>query len=400
MGVVVLAVLLVLIVMGFFGGNIMIVEMIHSGETLYFDDDGLLVILAVVGDCILLYLAIAKIKTPFISSLRLLISGLKNRRKAKKEAANLKKLADREKHYVNRLQELRKKGISKSATKQALHFCRLMETLAGKEQLQDCFCKVNEMQSDLHEIEEIESEILHIAESYNIADNTEKCNYYLSLVKENKSAPEVASVEEKCLEYTILREKERNAIRSWRKVLLGIFICLAIGYALYYTYNAPYRELRSRIRDQSLTAEMCDEENMSRAESYYVYLHSSKGYKFLASELTQLHMDNDVGKAMWLLCIQPDFIDGYDVGASTSFMDWIIKYAKSNGVRSTDQKGVNDQWYNVTYEVDGYRITISSDEDRTSDINEIRDFFITDGENQSTICVRKSYNKTDAPIIE
>ena len=275
-----------------------------------------------------------------------------------------------------------------------------METLAGKEQLQDCFCKVNEMQSDLHEIEEIESEILHIAESYNIADNTEKCNYYLSLVKENKSAPEVASVEEKCLEYTILREKERNAIRSWRKVLLGIFICLAIGYALYYTYNAPYRELRSRIRDQSLTAEMCDEENMSRAESYYVYLHSSKGYKFLASELTQLHMDNDVGKAMWLLCIQPDFIDGYDVGASTSFMDWIIKYAKSNGVRSTDQKGVNDRWYNVTYEVDGYRITISSDEDRTSDINEIRDFFITDGENQSTICVRKSYNKTDAPIIE
>lgn len=400
MGVAVLAVLLILIVMGFFCGNIMIVEMIYSGETLYFDDSGLLVLLAVVGDCILLYLAIAKIKTPFISSLQLLRSGLKNRRKAKKEAANLKKLADREEHYVNRLQELRKKGISKSATKQALHFCWLMETLAGKEQLQDCLCKVNEKQSDLHEIEEIESNLLHLAESYNIAGNTEKYNYYLNLVKENKSAPMAASVEEKCLEYTLLREKERKAIRSWRNVFLAILICLAIGYALYYTYDAPYRQLRSRIRDQSLTAEMCDEENMSREESYYVYLNSSKGYKLLASELTQLHINNDVRKAMWLLCIQPDFIDGYDVGASTSFMDWIIKYAKSNGVRSTDQEGAGDRWYNVTYEVDGYRITISSDEDRTSDINEIRDFFITDGENKSTICVWKRYGKKDMPIIE
>lgn len=61
MGVVVLAVLLVLIVMGFFCGNIMIVEMIYSGETLYFDDNGLLVILAVVGDCILLYLSLIHI---------------------------------------------------------------------------------------------------------------------------------------------------------------------------------------------------------------------------------------------------------------------------------------------------------------------------------------------------
>lgn len=393
-----LILLVIAIVMSFFVGNAMIIFAIYESDASYLAEDGwLLVLIAVVVDFILLCFVIAKIRTPVSSSFQLMRSGLKNRRKEKKEAAKLKKLLENEALYVNRLQELRDKGISESATKRTFRFCQLIETIAGREQLQACLSKVSEKKSVLDEIDDIESRMLKIAESCKNAGDADKCKYYLGLIKSNKLMPKVTSLENDCKEQLFLRKREKKAIWSWTKWFLGTLFLGLMIFAGLYIEDTPYRELRSMIKDQSLTAEMCDWKNRNSEDSFYDYFQSPKGYKLLASELTQLHRDNDVNKAMWLLCIQPDCIDGYHLCASSSFIKWIVEYAKNNGVRSTNQEGAGDSWYNVYYDVDGYRITIDSYEDKASNIN---DFSISDGENRNTIYARNKYQQGNMPTIE
>lgn len=165
-------------------------------------------------------------------------------------------------------------------------------------------------------------------------------------------------------------------------------VLIAVSVALYIE-DTPYRNLRSMIKNQSLTAEMCDWKNRNSEDSYYNYLTSEKGRKFLASELTKLHRNDDVSKAMWLLCIQPNSINGFELWASPSFIQWIVGYAKNNGVRSTDQSG-----YNVNYSVDDYRLTMNSYDDKESDFSDISGFSVSDGNNRITIDNRSRYKNT------
>ena len=194
------------------------------------------------------------------------------------------------------------------------------------------------------------------------------------------------------------RERESKAIRSWQKgvcCLLVILITIfAILYIQDYIQDTPYRELRSMIRDQSLTAEMCDWKNRNSEGSYYEYLDSEKGRNLIASELTKLHENDDVIKAMWLLCIQPNSVNGYDLWASPSFIEWILRYAKNKGVRSA----VVGDWECVTYTVDGYQIIMDLNDDKR-DISDIYDFWISDGENLTYIYRRSGY-KNNTPAIE
>ena len=120
----------------------------------------------------------------------------------------------------------------------------------------------------------------------------------------------------------------------------------------------------------------------------------------LASELTRLHQDGNISEAMWLLCIQPDCIDGRHLGASSSFIRWIVEYARANGVRSTNQKDADDSSYIVTYDVDGYQILIYSYDDKDSKTNVIYSFYIINGKNSSTINLRNPFVEESMPIIE
>ncbi len=122
----------------------------------------------------------------------------------------------------------------------------------------------------------------------------------------------------------------------------------------------------------------------------YDYIHSEKGYKFLASELTKLHRDNDIKKAMWLLCIQPNCIDGINVCASDSFIDWVVNYARENGTQETDSKG------NKTYYVDGYKINTSSIFDNPIG----HDFSISNGNNGATIHRKNMFREEYVPTIQ
>ncbi|MDE6568041.1 MAG: hypothetical protein K2K70_09975 [Lachnospiraceae bacterium] len=389
---------IIFLVLAFFEGNIMIIVAISEKDISGWSEYWILILIAIVIDLILLCLVMARFMPPICSSFQLMRSGLRNHRTAKKESKKLKKLLKSEELDVNRLQELRDKRISESATKRTLHFCQLIENIAGEEQLQDCLSEVREKQGVLDEINDIENRILKVAESCKNAGDIKSCKYYLDILKSAKViTPEITSLENECEEQLLWRERESRAIQLWVKVFLGIFIfIIAVCVRLYIT-DTPYRELRSMIKDQSLTAEMCSWSSKNSEESYYDYLTSEKGCKLLASELTKLHEDNDVSKAMWLLCIQPDYIDGYHLSASPSFINWIVDYAKTNGARSTNQKDADDSRYKVTYDVNGYRVIINSYEDKASNINV---FFISDGENIRTIQVRNRYRKETIPIIE
>ena len=182
----------------------------------------------------------------------------------------------------------------------------------------------------------------------------------------------------------------RKRIQLIAKIVIPIIIIITLVASVKYIQNAPYRELHLMIEEQTLTAEMLDWSNRDTEGSYYDLIHSEKGYKFLASELTELHRKNDIKKAMWLLCIQPGCINGIDVCASDSFIDWVVDYARENGSQKTDSKG------NTTYSVDGYEITISSIFDHS-----IGHYFrISNGQDGASVERKNSYHEGYVPTIQ
>ncbi len=177
----------------------------------------------------------------------------------------------------------------------------------------------------------------------------------------------------------------RKRIKLIAKIIIPIVIIITLVCSFNFIQNTPYRELHLMIEEQSLTAEMLGWEG-----SYYDLIHSEKGYEFLASELTELHSKNDIKRAMWLLCLQPDCIDGIDVCASDSFIDWVVDYARENGSHKTDSKG------NTTYSVDGYEITISSIFDHS-----IGHYFrISNGQDGTRVDRKNSFHEGYVPTIQ
>ncbi len=185
------------------------------------------------------------------------------------------------------------------------------------------------------------------------------------------------------------KSMNRKRIKLIAKIVIPIIIIITLMASVKYIQNAPYRKLHSMIEEQSLTAEML-EYNKDNKDPYYDLIHSEKGYEFLASELTALHRKNDIKKAMWLLCIQQNCIDGIDLCASDSFIDWVVDYARENGTQETDSKG------NKTYYVDGYEITTSSIFDNPIG----HDFRISNGNNGATINRKNMFREEYVPTIQ
>lgn len=87
----------------------------------------------------------------------------------------------------------------------------------------------------------------------------------------------------------------RKRIKLIATIVIPIIIIITLVCTINFIKNAPYRELHSMIEEQSLTAEMIEWSNKNE-DSYYDLIHSEKGYKFLATELTELHRKNDIKK--------------------------------------------------------------------------------------------------------
>lgn len=224
MGTIILLILGIILGFMFFTGNIMILDTIAGGGTADLSKDLISISIAIVADIILLTWVIIEVKNPVIASFRLMRRGLMNRRYAKKESARLRELLASQEPDAQRLEGLRKQSIQKSAIKRSLHFCRLIEIIAGREQMQSCMSRVNEKQSILDEIDDTENKLLRIAACCKNAGDAEKFQYYLALIKSDKFTPAITALKAEWQEQLILREKERKAMRSWKRALVRVLI--------------------------------------------------------------------------------------------------------------------------------------------------------------------------------
>lgn len=62
--------------------------------------------------------------------------------------------------------------------------------------------------------------------------------------------------------------------------------------------------------------------------------------------------------------------------------------------------GTESTQHKVIYDVDGYRITLSSYDDKEFNINDINSFRISDGENEVRVYKRYEYLEETIPMIE
>lgn len=232
MGTIILLILGIILGFMFFTGNIMILDTIAGGGTADLSKDLISISIAIVADIILLTWVIIEVRNPVMASFPLMRSGLKNRRYAKKESARLRELLSRQEPDAQRLEGLRRQSINKNAIERTLHFCRLIETIAGKEQMQSCMSGVNEKQRILYEIDETENKLLKIAECCKNAGDALKFQYYLALIKSEKFTPSITALRAEWQEQLILRDKERKAMRLWKRALVWFLVISTVIVAM------------------------------------------------------------------------------------------------------------------------------------------------------------------------
>lgn len=224
-------ILMIILALTFFFGNFPLINAVCGSEPLDWSSDWEDILLIIMADLILLFFVMAKIVLSVRASFPHRRKELRNRRAEEKEYAKFKKLLESEKLDLNRFQALIDKRISESATKRTLHFCQLMEIIAGKEQFEDCLFEVKERQSVLDEINDIENGMLKAAKSCKKAGKIEKCIFYLEILKASRTTPEIAALEQECEMQVYLRIAKMKAIRFWIIVILGTIAYL--GFRVY-----------------------------------------------------------------------------------------------------------------------------------------------------------------------
>lgn len=336
----------------------------------------------ILGDLFVLFYIFWIKRESLLTSLRMVKNGLVVSTKKRKQLAQIEKDVQKFKDDMNRLNRLKALGINKAATIHTERVCKLLDRMSVNETMQKCLDSVHEKKSMLLEINNIQNRITEIAENYCYVGDFDNYSYYMGLIHPEKSRKKQAKMLEKCNVQRILRKKEKKAIARW-SISLIIIIILLVQFVGFLKFGES-KIIPYYISDQTLTRNMCYD------DSFYDYFHSEKGYELLASELTKFHRDNDVNQAMWLLCVQPDCIDGINICASDSFIDWIIDYAKEYG---TKRMNANNE---TVYVVDNYEITLSL----YFDYSIGHTFTISDGEGSVTVNKKNEFHEETVPTIE
>lgn len=230
MGAIFGIIIIILLILSFFVFNVSIIAAIVERDIYFWKEEQFVVLYTAIMDLVLIFLLIRKIKKPVASSFQLARRGARNRRNEKKEAAKLKKRLKKEKIELDRLEELRQKGINEEATMRTFHFCQLIEAIDGNDQLQDCLSQVIERQGVVDEIDYIENRIFEIAEGYKNAGDIRKCKYYLNLIVSPKKMPAVISLKEECDKQSVERKREKRAVRLWKILLMAVISIICIYY--------------------------------------------------------------------------------------------------------------------------------------------------------------------------
>lgn len=367
LGIIVIALILV----SLYGNCVLIISLIMSDASfLTYEANTLFVIVAAIVDIIVLCMIFsAKIQKPLFESARLACSGIRRIKTVHKNKKYAEDIVGKESVYLAQLQGLQSKNISSDSVNRADRLINLLIQIEGDEKAKQCYDQVLEKKKVLATIEELEHKFFRLAVFYKDCGDIKKSQFYYEIAKHSLSTDDQQRFNEAYATNQEQYNKERTAIKKWFVTAAMVVIIAVCVWAGIYTSNAPYRELSKMIEEQSLSAEMLDFSNRDSEDSYYRLLKCKKGYKYLADEFTRLHESDDIETALWLLCIQPDCIDGSDVCTSESFSKWILDYARENGIKS-QTKGGRDQ-----YTVGDYTITYYSD----------NIFHISDGENENTI---------------
>ena len=312
------------------------------------------IILLIIGYFLLKWLGkgLIKVGNESVNTVDLAKEGLRKRKEVRKKTLQLKNETIEVDESIKRLESLRKLKVDSGETKRLASLIMLLQDCAGASIPKDCLSAVKNNEDILEEIGNIEHQILNLAEKYKAIGDAQKCAYYLGFIARTNDKNQLAVIEKECKELVELREKENRAIK---KVTTAITIVLSILVAICvvsYIADTPYREIETRLNNQTLTREMCDSDS-----DMYEHIDSEKGTKTIVKVLEKKYSQDAYYDTLWIITTLPSVINGQDAYASQDYLKWIEEHTLEEGTL-LDNEGSS---YEKVYQVKGYVVNIRSE---------------------------------------
>lgn len=285
---------------------------------------------------------------------------------------------------IARLDSLKQDRVDEHQLARERKLCDLLGAISSNSSVGVCLKEISEKQKVIDEIRQLEQKIKSAAERCAEVGDTQKCDFYISALGKQPMFVNVSYLKAKCIEQKEIDKTNKEKVKKLVAVFIAIVVITGIVGLVIWSNNAPYRELEAAIDNRSLTREMCEYSSRTDEDIYYKIIDSEKGMKLIAKKLTEAHKKDDIDAALWLLCVQPNNVNGFDIGASEDFIQWIANYARKNGKPSGEDSD--------KYIVGDYTIKIYD----YADIY----LYITSGEHTVSVDQKYKEQEKSIPIIQ
>lgn len=292
------------------------------------------------------------------NTIELAKQGWQRKKEMRKNATLLKSETTQVDQQIERLSLLREQHIDGKEIERLFSFTSLLSDCSRSSAAEECLVAIRGKKKVLSEIEEIEEDILQLAEKYKSVGNAEKCSYYLGFITKGTKQNQLAVIERQCERQALDYELEKDAIKKVVTAAIIILCVIVLIWFISFAANTPYRNFEAEIRNKTLTADMVDYSWRSDEEDgiYHEYFKEPKGKRIVNNALNRYKQENDVESALWLL--QTISYSKYDEEISNrSINQWIIDACMEKGKVTSEKDGSSDRYYNIKIEYLGYRIT-------------------------------------------
>lgn len=285
---------------------------------------------------------------------------------------------------ISRLEILKQDHVDVHQLAKERRLCDLLGAISPESSVDVCLQELSEKQIVIDEMRQLEQKIKSAAERCAEVGDTQKCDAYMGALGKQPMFVDVSHLKTKCNEQKELDKINKEKIKKLAVAFLAIVVVAGIIGLVAWSNNAPYRELEAAIDNRSLTREMCEYSSRTDEDIYYKIVDSEKGMKLIARKLTEAHKKDDIDTALWLLCVQPNNVNGFDIGASEEFILWIADYARENGKSA----GENSNKYTVG--------------DYTIKIYDYADIYLSISNGEHNVSVDQKYKEQEKsiPIIQ
>lgn len=319
-----------------------------------------------------------------ISFIRGSFKAAATQRNVKRESRKLTRESSGVDENVTKLQSLRLKHVNAAQIAKEARLCSILRAVSSGESIDACIAALSAKQAIVDEIRSLERKIADTANRYAEIGDAQKCEYYINVLGHQSRHVNITAIQEKCSQQKEQDKANKEKIKKFFIALSVVIVGVVLVGIAIWTSNAPYRELEAAIDARELTREQCEYSGKHSESSFYDSVKTDKGKKVIAAKLSDYHRNNDIDSALWLVCVQPNYIDGYDIGASEDFIQWIVEYAEKNGSLI---EGNSPQ-----YEVGEYTITVYGYS--TTYLN------ISDGEHSARVEPKTDYQTENIPIVQ